>query len=282
VSAVSDEALEFEPESRLAQFASRLLANRSAAFGGLVLLVLVGCAALAPLIAPHDPLAINPVMRLRPPSAEHWFGTDEVGRDLFSRIVYGCRYFLLICLVAAAISASFGALLGLIAGAGSPLADGLVMRLMDVTGLSLHPARPGRGRDPGAQSLDRHDRGRCRRNSRLRAGGARRRPYGAPRGLCRGRAGPRGKQAADHVRHGSAERALAAHRLFVVRDAARGAAGFCVVLRRPGRAASSARVVGDAGQFAHLSVLRLVGCRRAWDRAVLCDLRPQPIGQRPA
>ena len=132
MSAALEDAPEFEAGSRLAQFAGRFLANRSAAFGGLILLLLVACSALAPLVAPHDPLAVNPIMRLRPPSAEHWFGTDEVGRDLFSRIVYGCRYFLLICLVAASISASSGTLLGLIAGAGSPLADGLVMRLMDV------------------------------------------------------------------------------------------------------------------------------------------------------
>jgi ABC-type dipeptide/oligopeptide/nickel transport system permease subunit len=132
VSTALEDAPQFEAESRFAQFAGRFLANRSATFGGLILLLLVVCAAFAPLIAPHNPLAINPIMRLRPPSAEYWFGTDEVGRDLFSRIVYGCRYFLLICFVAASISASSGTLLGLIAGAGSPLADGLVMRLMDV------------------------------------------------------------------------------------------------------------------------------------------------------
>jgi ABC-type dipeptide/oligopeptide/nickel transport system permease subunit len=103
VSAALEDSPQFEAESRLAQFVARFLANRSAAFGGLILLLLIACAALAPLIAPHDPLAINPIMRLRPPGADHWFGTDEVGRDLFSRIVYGCRYFLLICLVAASI-----------------------------------------------------------------------------------------------------------------------------------------------------------------------------------
>ena len=110
----------------------RLAANPSAILGGSTLLLLLVCAAAAPLIAPHDPYAIAPLARLRPPDAQHWFGTDEVGRDLFSRIVYGTRYFLLICGVAAAISASAGTVLGLAAGAGSRLVDGVIMRLIDV------------------------------------------------------------------------------------------------------------------------------------------------------
>jgi peptide/nickel transport system permease protein len=114
------------------RLALRLLANRSALCGGLILAALLVCAAAAPLLAPYDPLAIAPVARLKPPSPQHWFGTDEVGRDLFSRILFGTRYFLLICAVAASISASIGTLLGLLAGAGSGLVDGLIMRLIDV------------------------------------------------------------------------------------------------------------------------------------------------------
>jgi ABC-type dipeptide/oligopeptide/nickel transport system permease subunit len=132
VSEIPNEAEEPLGVSRWSRLVSRFLENRSAAAGGAILVLLIVCAAGATLIAPHDPLAINPVMRLRPPGLQHWFGTDEVGRDLFSRIVYGSRYFLLICLVAASISATAGTLLGLIAGAGSALADGIVMRLMDV------------------------------------------------------------------------------------------------------------------------------------------------------
>jgi ABC-type dipeptide/oligopeptide/nickel transport system permease subunit len=132
VSAALDDAPEPVVPSPLARFARRFLENRSAALGGAILLTLVICAMGAPLISPHDPLTINPVARLRPPGIQHWFGTDEVGRDLFSRIIYGSRYFLLICLVAASISASVGTVLGLIAGAGSALADGIIMRLMDV------------------------------------------------------------------------------------------------------------------------------------------------------
>ena len=110
----------------------RLLRNPSARIGGGVLLLILFCAAFAPWIAPHDPLAVNTLGRLRPPSAVHWLGTDEVGRDLLSRLVFGTRYFLLICLIAAAISASFGTLLGLLSGAGSALADAVIMRFTDM------------------------------------------------------------------------------------------------------------------------------------------------------
>jgi ABC-type dipeptide/oligopeptide/nickel transport system permease subunit len=96
VSEIPNEAEEPLVASRWSRLVSRFLENRSAAAGGAILALLIVCAAGATLIAPHDPLAINPVMRLRPPGLQHWFGTDEVGRDLFSRIVYGSRYFLLI------------------------------------------------------------------------------------------------------------------------------------------------------------------------------------------
>jgi ABC-type dipeptide/oligopeptide/nickel transport system permease subunit len=111
---------------------ARLAVNRSVRCGGFVLVLLMACALFAPWIAPHDAFAIDPVARLHPPSASHWFGTDEVGRDLFSRVVYGTRYFLLICVVTTLISASIGTLLGLLAGAGSKFADSVIMRFIDV------------------------------------------------------------------------------------------------------------------------------------------------------
>jgi peptide/nickel transport system permease protein len=110
----------------------RLLRNPSARIGGGVLLLILLCAAFAPWIAPHDPLAVDTIGRLRPPSATHWLGTDEVGRDLLSRLIHGTRYFLLVCLIAASISAGCGILLGLLAGAGPPLVDAVIMRLVDV------------------------------------------------------------------------------------------------------------------------------------------------------
>lgn len=110
----------------------RLLRNRAAVVGGSVVLALLLLAAFAPWIAPFDPFKINPVQRLKPPSFQHWLGTDEVGRDLLSRIIFGTRYFLLICLITASISATIGTLLGLIAGAGSTLTDSIIMRIIDI------------------------------------------------------------------------------------------------------------------------------------------------------
>jgi peptide/nickel transport system permease protein len=110
----------------------RLLRNPSAQIGGGVLLLILFCAAFAPWIAPHDPLQVNTLGRLQPPSATHWLGTDEVGRDLVSRLIFGTRYFLLICLIASSISAGCGILLGLVAGAGSALADSVIMRFTDM------------------------------------------------------------------------------------------------------------------------------------------------------
>ena len=111
---------------------ARLLRNPSARIGGSVLLLILFCAAFAPWVAPHDPLHVNTLGRLLPPSATNWLGTDEVGRDIASRLIFGTRYFLLICLIASTISGGFGILLGLVAGAGSALADTLIMRCTDM------------------------------------------------------------------------------------------------------------------------------------------------------
>jgi peptide/nickel transport system permease protein len=111
----------------------RLLSRKRAAqIGGTILLIVVLCAAFAPWVAPQDPLRTDVLHRMAPPSAAHWFGTDEVGRDLFSRVVHGARYFLLICTVSVAIKAAIGIVLGVTAGAGPAVLDLAVMRLVDV------------------------------------------------------------------------------------------------------------------------------------------------------
>ena len=98
---------------------------------GLVLLIAVAVIALAaPWVATHDPQDIDPLARLQPPSAEHRFGTDALGRDVFSRAVWGGRVSLVVGVVVAALSTVIGVLLGLIAGFVRPL-EGLVMRVMD-------------------------------------------------------------------------------------------------------------------------------------------------------
>lgn len=97
----------------------------------MVVLALIALAALAaPWIAPHDPLAMNPLSRLKPPSSEHLLGTDNFGRDLFSRVIWGGRVSLLIGIGAAVVSVLIGMAIGLVAGFFRTM-DAIVMRIMD-------------------------------------------------------------------------------------------------------------------------------------------------------
>lgn len=98
------------------------------AFIALVLVV----AALAPVIATDDPLAQDFSVRLRPPSRAHWFGTDQFGRDVFSRVVHGSRIALEIILIVSLISGGVGALVGWIAGYFGGRVDEVLMRVTDM------------------------------------------------------------------------------------------------------------------------------------------------------
>ena len=104
--------------------------------GGGVIAAMVLIALAAPLFA-GNPLAMNPMHRLTPPSAQHWFGTDNLGRDVFARTVYGARVSLLIGILVAAGAIGGGLAIGLLAGF-SRRVDRVVMRLMD--GLMAIPA----------------------------------------------------------------------------------------------------------------------------------------------
>jgi len=98
--------------------------------GGLVaLLILV--AIFAPFISPYDPIAVDVSQTLEPPGPEHWFGTDDLGRDVFSRTVYGARISLSVGLIAVGIGFSVGVTLGLVAGYLGGLVDLLAMRAID-------------------------------------------------------------------------------------------------------------------------------------------------------
>jgi peptide/nickel transport system permease protein len=90
------------------------------------------CALLAPVIAPYDPLAQDLAQRLRPPSPEHWLGTDSLGRDIASRILYGARISLIIGVVVVASAGVVGTVIGLIAGYAGGLVDEALMRLTEV------------------------------------------------------------------------------------------------------------------------------------------------------
>jgi peptide/nickel transport system permease protein len=105
---------------------------------GLVLLGLMLLIAIAsPLFATHDPIRLYPTQRLRPPSLEHWFGTDQLGRDVYSRVIYGSRISLLVGFSVAALATVLGLAIGLVTGFIRRL-DAVVMRIMD--GLMAIPA----------------------------------------------------------------------------------------------------------------------------------------------
>ena len=100
---------------------------------GLGLFVFVcALAALAPLIAPHDPLDQNILDRLEGPSAEYWMGTDAFGRDILSRILYGAQISLMIGLVSISVALVIGTVIGLVAGYVGGKTDIIVMQIMDV------------------------------------------------------------------------------------------------------------------------------------------------------
>ena len=110
----------------------KLLKHRSATIGASIILFFIAVAIFAPLIATHDPRQANIVERLQGGSASHYLGTDKVGRDIFSRIVYGTRISLKVGLIAMTFSVGFGTLFGAIAGYYGGRIDNLIMRVMDM------------------------------------------------------------------------------------------------------------------------------------------------------
>jgi len=103
------------------------------AMAGLALIVLIVLVALVgPRLAPQDPLAPAPLIRLQEPSTQHLFGTDSLGRDIFSRVIFGARISLTIGIISVAISLIPGTVLGLLAGYFGKAIDSIIMRLMDM------------------------------------------------------------------------------------------------------------------------------------------------------
>ena len=110
----------------------KLLRHRSATIGASIILFFIIVAIFAPLIATHDPRRANVVERLKDWSPTHYLGTDGVGRDIFSRIVYGTRISLKVGLIAMTFSIGFGTLFGAISGYYGGRLDNLIMRVMDM------------------------------------------------------------------------------------------------------------------------------------------------------
>ena len=106
--------------------------NALAIFGGSIVLILVLVAIFAPYVATDDPSAIDIKNALLGPSAGHILGTDQLGRDIFSRIVYGSRVSLSIGLIAVGLAAVIGVILGSLAGYFGGRTDSVIMRFVDI------------------------------------------------------------------------------------------------------------------------------------------------------
>lgn len=109
-----------------------LVQNRLAVFGLVVLALVVMAAVLGETVAPYDPIRVNVPERLQGPSLQHPFGTDNLGRDVFSRVIVGARVSLQVGFIAVSISLLLGVLIGLVSGYFAGGLDSVLMRAMDV------------------------------------------------------------------------------------------------------------------------------------------------------
>ncbi|MHA6730272.1 ABC transporter permease [Devosia sp. A369] len=108
-----------------------LLEHKLGRVGLVISSLVLAVAILAPWIAPYDPAAIDWNAVLSPPSAQYWFGTDEIGRDIFSRILWGARVSVHIVVLSIVIAMVIGSVIGLVASYVGGWVDGLLMRIMD-------------------------------------------------------------------------------------------------------------------------------------------------------
>ena len=124
--------------TRILEFIKQFKKNKSAVFGFFIILILIIFAIFAPWIAPHGPIDQDLAKRLIPPvwdeggHISHILGTDDFGRDLFSRIVYGARISIMIGAISVGISLFFGLIMGLFAGYFGKKVDAIIMRVVDI------------------------------------------------------------------------------------------------------------------------------------------------------
>lgn len=121
-----------ETESRWEKVKRFMRTNKLATASLFFIVFIILVAIFAPVFAPYDPYAQNTENLLMPPSFEHWLGTDELGRDVLSRIIYGARISLIIGLVPTSLSMMLGILLGLMAGYLGKWVDNIIMRFADI------------------------------------------------------------------------------------------------------------------------------------------------------
>jgi peptide/nickel transport system permease protein len=124
-------ALDLAEESPGARAWRRLIKRKGAVLGLGIIVLFVTLALLAPLLAPYDPVQQSWSTIRKPPSLQHWFGTDESGRDLFSRVIFGARASLLAGVVSISIALGLGVPVGLLAGYAGKWTDALISRITD-------------------------------------------------------------------------------------------------------------------------------------------------------
>jgi len=127
-----DETFHEKPENQWLEMWRSLRANRAALVSLVFVLVLVVIAVIGPYITPYNPIETEMSNALKPPSAEHWFGTDQLGMDIFSRVIAGTRVSLTVGLLAVSIALTTGIVLGAIAGYAGGWVDTIIMRVMDM------------------------------------------------------------------------------------------------------------------------------------------------------
>lgn len=133
VNSQNENHIQIEPVSSPWKVAWKgLKKNRLALVGGVIILLFILIAVFAPILATHDYKEPNLVNRLQAPSAEHWFGTDDLGRDLFSRVIYGARISLWVGFFSVMGSIIAGSLLGIVAGYYGRWIDTIISRLFDI------------------------------------------------------------------------------------------------------------------------------------------------------
>ncbi|TYR31563.1 ABC transporter permease [Mesorhizobium microcysteis] len=128
---MSVQAEAIAPRRRLGRAATKFLANRSAVFGGVLVSVFVLMALLAPVLTSYDPFATSFTSIRKPPSADFWLGTDELGRDIYTRMLYGARASLMAGVVSVAIAVAVGVPFGLLAGFYGGWVDASVSRVTE-------------------------------------------------------------------------------------------------------------------------------------------------------
>jgi ABC-type dipeptide/oligopeptide/nickel transport system permease subunit len=127
-----DETLHEKPENQWLEMWRSLIANRTALVSLIFIGFLVLVALFGPLVTPYNPIETNMANALKAPSAAHWFGTDQLGMDIFSRVIAGTRVSLTVGLLAVSIALTIGIVLGSIAGYAGGWVDSIIMRLMDM------------------------------------------------------------------------------------------------------------------------------------------------------